>query len=88
MISREILTNMFNNLNYEQQDKLLDLIEYGQNKDGYIFQYHNETALIYDTYNDNFISWYKLTHIGRSIQTNITDIRTLDLLFEELKGIL
>lgn len=84
-ITREVLNNYIHYYVLDDTlDKLFDLLESGTNIDHFILQYVNETALIYDTSTDYYISWYKLTHIGRCLQTNLNDIARFDLFMEDL----
>ena len=89
MITRDELTRVIdNNLSYLELDRMLDLIESNDDREQFILHYYNETVLIYDTSTDYYISWYKITHIGRSLHTNITDIAILDMFIMDLKDIL
>lgn len=65
---------------------LLDIIEQSKNSDGFIIQYLNETVLIYNTYTDKYCSWYKLTHLGRALMTNIESRQELEDFLVDLKG--
>jgi len=77
-ISRDLFIQVVKEtFNKEQYEKLLDFIEECRNKDGWILQYHNETVLIYDTATDRYISWYKIVHLGRSLNTNINTVYDL-----------
>lgn len=85
MITREIFSDMLNNkIPYEYIDFLLDLMETNTNTEEFILAYQNESALIWNTRTYSYISWYKLTHIGRFIQTNVKDIVELDIFLDEL----
>lgn len=83
-MTREEVAKAYNLLTDEEQEKLLYKIEVSCNTEDIIVQYLNSTVLIYDTINDYFLSWYKLTHIGRSLNTNITDVDTVYYLFQEI----
>lgn len=77
-ITRELFVNAYSEvLSKEYYEKLLDSVEACENKNGWIMQYHNDTVLIYDTATDEYISWYKITHIGRSLNTNINTVYDL-----------
>lgn len=64
---------------------LLDIIERSENSQGFIIQYVNQTVLIYNTYTDKFCSWYKLSHIGRALITNIQNREELEEFINDLK---
>lgn len=83
-MTREILTNIFDKIDYCKINILFDLIEANTDIDGFIFHYYNETVLIYNTYNDKYISWYKLTHIGRALNTNINSIDEMENFIEDI----
>ena len=84
-MERDIFCELFNKYFGDVFDEIFDIIETGDNKDDYIIQYFNETVLIYDTCTDLYISWYKLTHVGRGLVTNIKCIEDMDTFLQILK---
>lgn len=84
IITRDIINNEIENL-FPNIDNLLDRIVYGQNTTCHILQYVNQTVLIYDTITDYYLSWYKLTHIGRAYHTNLESKTQLRMFLECLK---
>lgn len=84
MIERADISKYFDKLSDNMLDKILDRIEQSKNTNGFIIQYVNDTVLIYNTYTDYYISWYKLTHIGRALQSNITRYNDFLLFMNEL----
>lgn len=85
-MNRDIITNTFTSMfNDIEMDYLFDRIEMCKNTDQFIIQYVNETVLLYDTSSDLYLSWYKLTHIGRAYHTNILDLVALQNFLTELK---
>ena len=82
MIDRDLINNALY-YNYDV-DLLFEWLESGKNTDGFIIQYLNETVLIYNTYNDTYLTWYKLTHVGRAFTTNIESSKQLLIFFNEL----
>lgn len=84
MITRDDITHSFDRYEYNSIDVLLDIIESNKNRSYYILQYVNETVLIYDTSEGKYLTWYKITHIGRSFTTNIETVEELDAFIDEL----
>ena len=85
ILTREVFSDYIkNNVSDKILDKLFDLMETCTNIDYFILQYVNETALIYDTTNDYYISWYKLTHIGRDIHSNIPNMKYFEEVMDDL----
>lgn len=85
MIDRDLFCNiLYTTFNHSELEILLDVIERRENTKVFIIDYLNETVLIYDTVDDLYITWYKLTHIGRDIATNIPDVETLEHFIYEL----
>ena len=76
-ITREQFSEAVENIFGVRLEKFLDVIELSKNNNDWIIQYYNETVLLYDTNSDLFVSWYKLTHIGRAIVSNIDSVETL-----------
>lgn len=86
MITRNDVTQAFNRHSKNAIERLFDCVEACQNKGDYILQYWNEKVMIYDTTTGWFISWYKLTHIGRALNTNIDDVLVLNYFVDDLIG--
>ena len=84
-ITREDLTHAIKNV-YGRNDltAFLDDVEFGgPTKRFSVFCTLGESVgsgdiLILDNETNNFISWYKLTHIGRDLHTNINSINDLE----------
>ena len=78
-IDRDIISELLSPI---LDNGLYDQLEACKNVDDYIIQYFNETVLIYDTSTDLYLSWYKLTHIGRCFKTNIINIAITGIAFD------
>ena len=82
MITREDLCNIVKEVYNDNTDKFLDDVENGCTGRFSVFCTINENSgtgdiLILDNETNNFISWYKLTHLGRDIHSNITESSVL-----------
>ena len=75
MITREDLCDVAQAI-YGDIDKFLDDVEEGYTRQFSVFCTINESpgngdVLILDNETHQYISWYKLSHIGRDLHTNI-----------------
>lgn len=75
---------------YGDIDKFLDDVKEGCSVRFTVFCTINESpsnsdVLILDTKNEKYIAWYKLSHLGRCIQTNLVFINDLTEFIQNFK---
>lgn len=68
----------------DKKDKIFDRLTECKNSGGFIVQYWNEEVVIYNTYDGQFLNWYKLGHVGRCFHTNMTSYEELIEFFKDL----
>lgn len=69
---------------YPNPDDFFDDVEYGS-VGNFVVSIDDDDILITDNSNQ-FISWYKLYHLGRALTTNISDLDTLEQFIRAFKA--
>lgn len=77
MIDRELVNEVAMDIYDGNYNLFFDEIERNGTADFTVFRsigdaFYDGDVLILDNETNNFISWYKLTHIGRELHTNIS----------------
>lgn len=68
MIDREEFTDAVHSVFGDSVEDLLFNISKGTRTEDFNLFLQNDTVFIIDTVNEIFINWYKLGHVGRSLQ--------------------
>ena len=83
VISRDELCNEIKRI-FGDCDKFLDIIEEDIPYGYHFFKYDGDEIYIIDTRKCKFINWYKLTHIGRDLHTDMKSKEELIKFLEDL----
>lgn len=88
MITREVFNEVFESVFGDNGMEFLNRIAEGFSTSNYKGFLHDDTVFIIDLLNEELITWYKLTHIGRSLKITDSGMTKVDLtkLFAEIKG--
>jgi hypothetical protein len=86
-ITREQFAATFDKVFGDDYDKILGRIFEGFTTTNYKCFYHDETVYIIDLDNEELITWYKLSHIGRALNITKDDatIEYIESMFKEFK---
>ena len=87
-ITRDILCEKIKNI-FGDYDTFLDLIEFGESVRFELFVSNGDSVgsgdiLLLDLETGYFLRWYKLTHIGRDLFTNMS-IHEIDVFLNDVK---